>query len=71
MERRRYSALEREELLKFLSNWPESIAGFAKVHGVSVGTLNNWNQQLADRSPEADLGFVEIGQPLSSELGVH
>lgn len=68
---KRYSAREREELLNCLSNWQESVAGFAKVHGVSVGTLYNWKQQLADRSPEADLGFVEIGQPLSPELGVH
>ena len=54
-----------------MANWQESIAGFAKVHGVSVGTLYNWKRQLAHRSPEADLGFVEIGQPLSPELGVH
>ena len=68
---RRYSAREREELLDCLANWQDSIAGFAKVHGVSVGTLYNWKQQIADKSPEADLGFVEIGQPLSPELGVH
>jgi len=68
---KRYSAREREELLHCLANWQESIAGFAKAYGVSVGTLYNWKQQSMRRGSDAEPGFVEIGQPFSPEIGAH
>ena len=69
MRGKKYSAQEREELLKSMAKRKESIAQFAKAHGVSVGTLYNWQQQAAELSPKAGSGFVEISRPISVGLG--
>ena len=67
MGRRKYSAQEREALLKGLANCKEGISVYAKSQGVSVGTLYNWQQQLGQVKRDPGAGFVEIGQPAPLE----
>jgi len=67
MGRRKYSAQEREALLKGLANCKEGISVYAKAQGVSVGTLYKWQQQAGQVKPDPGAGFVEIGQPVSFE----
>ena len=67
MGRRKYSAQDREALLEGLANCKEGISVYAKAHGVSVGTLYNWQQQAGQVKPDSGAGFVEIGQQVSFE----
>jgi transposase-like protein len=67
MGRKRYSLQERALLLEQLANRDQSIAGFAKAHGVSVATLYHWQQQAADAGADTAGSFVEIKHPGASQ----
>lgn len=60
MGRKRYSAEERAALLEQLSNREESLAGFARAHGVSVATLYHWQRQAGTAEVVMTDHFTEI-----------
>jgi transposase-like protein len=63
MARKKYNAAERSELLTLLAKRTESMAGFAKKHGVSVATLYKWQGMQG----ETGGGFVEIKGPAAQQ----
>jgi transposase-like protein len=67
MARKKYNAAERSELLRQLAKRTESMAGFAKKHGVSAATLYKWQGM----QEESGGGFVEIKGPAAQPAGRH
>jgi transposase-like protein len=65
MARKRYNAEERSELLSLLAKRTESMADFAKTHGVSLATLYKWQ----DVREETGGDFVEIRRPAAAQAG--
>ncbi len=68
MARKKYSASRRTALLGLFARRTESIAHFAKRHGVSAATLYKWQQ--ADKENAAG-SFVEITREDSAPQAPH
>lgn len=68
MARKKYSASRRTELLGLFARRKESIARFAKTHGVSAATLYKWQQAHKE---EAGGSFVEITREDRAQQGQH
>lgn len=68
MARKKYSASRRTALLGLFARRTESIAHFAKRHGVSAATLYKWQQ--ADKE-NAGGSFVEITREDRPTQGQH
>ncbi len=67
MARKKFSASRRTELLGLFARRTESIARFAKTHGVSAATLYKWQAH----KEEASGSFVEITREDGAPQGQH